>query len=357
MKKELIDTSAVRTVDDILTLALKEGVADVHFEPRSSEMVVRMRVDGVLRHVMTVENALRDKVILRLKVLAGMDLTERRKPQDGRASFSANTDLRLSTLPTVYGEKVVLRILDRTARAGGAEELGIEGENLRRYRELLKSPEGLVLIAGPSGSGKSSTMYEMLTELAREEINIVTLEDPVEYIVVGANQVAIKEDVGMTFSLGMRAALRQDPDVIAIGEIRDAQTAQIAYRAAVTGHLTFATLHARCAAALPDRLDDIDMEIEKMTGTLRGVVVQRLVRRICVHCRGTGCERCGGTGFRGRVGVFGIASFLDGAPITVERLREADTALQENCRALIAHGVTSESEVKRVIGKTAYAKT
>ena len=347
MKNDQSDSTAVSFVDEVIAIAIRERASDIHFEPRENEMIVRIRVDGVLRRIGTVTAELRERVISRLKVISGINLTERKKAQDGRASINENVDIRISTLPVLYGEKVVIRILNKLSRPSGAKSLGIEDENLIRYKRLLHSDSGLILIAGPTGSGKPSTMYQMLTELAHDEVNIVTLEDPIEYNIAGTNQIAINERVGMTFPAAMKSVLRQDPDIIAIGEIRDAQTAEIAYRSAITGHLTLTTVHTKNASTLLNRMDSIGINTAMMEGTLRGVIIQQLVKRVCKKCRGSGCEACGGTGYYGRVGVFGVSTFTD--KVTPDRLRDADIALSDNCRNLVERGITTKLEAEHVL--------
>ena len=347
MKNDQSDSTAVSFVDEVIAIAIRERASDIHFEPRENEMIVRIRVDGVLRRIGTVTAELRERVISRLKVISGINLTERKKAQDGRASINENVDIRISTLPVLYGEKVVIRILNKLSRPSGAKSLGIEDENLIRYKRLLHSDSGLILIAGPTGSGKTSTMYQMLTELAHDEVNIVTLEDPIEYNIAGTNQIAINERVGMTFPAAMKSVLRQDPDIIAIGEIRDAQTAEIAYRSAITGHLTLTTVHTKNASTLLNRMDSIGINTAMMEGTLRGVIIQQLVKRVCKKCRGSGCEACGGTGYYGRVGVFGVSTFTD--KVTPDRLRDADIALSDNCRNLVERGITTKLEAEHVL--------
>ena len=347
MKNDQPDSAAVRFVDNVIALAIRDGASDIHFEPRKDEMIVKIRIDGALRRIGTVPDELREKVISRLKVISRMNLTERKKPQDGRVSINENVDIRISTLPILYGEKVVIRILNKLSRPHGAKSLGIEDENLIQYKKLLRSASGLILIAGPTGSGKTSTMYEMLQELVCDEVNIVTLENPVEYNIVGTNQIAINERVGMTFPVAMKSVLRQDPDIIAIGEIRDAGTAEIAYRAAITGHLTLATVHAQNASTLMSRMDSVGINTTMLEETLRGVIIQRLVKRTCKKCGGSGCEECGGTGYHGRIGVFGVSEFTD--KVTPDSLRDADIALADNCRNLARRGITTKLEAEHVL--------
>ena len=378
----------IRLVNSIIERAATERASDIHLEPREGEMVVRMRVDGVLRNVLTVPRNLQGSVLSRLKVMGGMNTAERKIPQDGRANVRArhsDIDLRISTLPTIYGEKMVIRLLDKSAQILSREGIGLEGAQLERYGRLLRSTSGVILIAGPTGSGKSSTMYTMVRELNTEQVNLVTLEDPVEYNIDGVNQCQINEKTGMTFASGLRSILRQDPDIISVGEIRDGETAEIAMRAAITGHLVLSTIHTSDAAATLDRLFDIGVEPYLTASALKGVVAQRLVRRVCPHCRreyeptdgelellgmerapgmkfyrGDGCPMCFHTGYRGRTGVFeilpirrelrrGIADGLDR-----ERLRaligQSDfVSLADNCRRLVLEGVTTVGEALRVI--------
>ncbi|BDF70255.1 type II secretion system protein E [Oscillospiraceae bacterium] len=381
----------IRLVNSIIERAATERASDIHLEPREGEMVVRMRVDGVLRNVLTVPRNLQGSVLSRLKVMGGMNTAERKIPQDGRANVRArhsDIDLRISTLPTIYGEKMVIRLLDKSAQILSREGIGLEGAQLERYGRLLRSTSGVILIAGPTGSGKSSTMYTMVRELNTEQVNLVTLEDPVEYNIDGVNQCQINEKTGMTFASGLRSILRQDPDIISVGEIRDGETAEIAMRAAITGHLVLSTIHTSDAAATLDRLFDIGVEPYLTASALKGVVAQRLVRRVCPHCRreyeptdgelellgmerapgmkfyrGDGCPMCFHTGYRGRTGVFEILLIGHDVRrlITAHAGREAIlaaargdgfTTLAEHCRALVRAGVTTAEEAARTINST-----
>lgn len=381
----------IRLVNSIIERAATERASDIHLEPREGEMVVRMRVDGVLRNVLTVPRSLQGSVISRLKVMGGMNTAERKIPQDGRANVRAkqsDIDLRISTLPTIYGEKMVIRLLDKTAQILSREGIGLEGAQLERYARLLRSTSGVILIAGPTGSGKSSTMYTMVRELNTEQVNLVTLEDPVEYNIDGVNQCQINEKTGMTFASGLRSILRQDPDIISVGEIRDGETAEIAMRAAITGHLVLSTIHTSDAVATLDRLFDIGVEPYLTASALKGVVAQRLVRRVCPHCkreyeptdgelellgmertpgmkfyRGDGCPMCFHTGYRGRTGVFEILLIGHDVRrlITAQAGREAILAaaradgfatLAEHCRALVREGATTAEEAARTINST-----
>lgn len=381
----------IRFVNSLIERAFTERASDIHLEPQEGEMVVRMRIDGLLRRVLTVPAELQSTVISRLKIMGGMDIAERKVPQDGHAMLrvkGSEIDLRISSMPTVYGEKIVLRLLNKTSQLLSRDAIGLEGEDLEYYRTLLKNPSGVILLVGPTGSGKSTTMCVMLRDLAREEVNIVTLEDPVEYYIPGVSQCQINEKTGMTFAGGLRAILRQDPDIISVGEIRDGETASIAMRAAITGHLVLSTLHTNDAPSAVDRLRDIGVEPWLISGALRGVVSQRLVRRICPHCKrayhpasdelallglddapdlvfykGTGCPDCHHTGYTGRRAVFEI--LMIDAPLrrlitagasadelADEARRHGFTTMRERCRDLVLRGETTAEEAARTISST-----
>jgi type IV pilus assembly protein PilB len=326
----------VRLVGSILQQAVAEGVSDIHVEPRARELTVRMRVDGVLREVMSVPPRLQSGVVARLKILANLNIAERRLPQDGRFSVrlgGQKVDLRVATLPTVFGEKVVLRLLDTSSVDVNLTSLGFAPEMLERYEEVFRRPYGTVLVTGPTGSGKSTTLYATLDELNSPEKNIITVEDPVEYRMVGVNQIQVNPKIGLTFASGLRSILRSDPDVVMIGEIRDRETAKISVEAALTGHLVLATLHTNDAPAAVTRLTDMGVEPFLTSSAVDCVIAQRLARRLCERCKrpaevdeetlsrlefpferfsggdldfreAVGCERCGGLGYRGRVGIY-----------------------------------------------------
>lgn len=377
----------VRLVNSIIERAATERASDIHLEPREQEMQVRMRIDGIMRNILTVPGDLQQAVVSRLKVMGSMDISERKVPQDGRAAVrikSADIDLRMSTLPTIYGEKIVIRLLDKAQGLLDKAGIGLEGDNLAKYENLLRHSSGVVLIVGPTGSGKSSTMYTMIRELNTEQVNLVTLEDPVEYNLDGVNQVQINEKTGMTFASGLRAILRQDPDIIAVGEVRDGETAEIAMRAAITGHLVLSTIHTNDAVSTFDRLIDIGTAPYLIAGAVRGVISQRLVRRICPHCKkpytpsdeelsglgivrsdkpfykGEGCPLCFRTGYRGRTGVFEILTMNRALreKITAGRTRDelaaairgsGFTSLRDNCRELVLRGEITAEEALRTI--------
>ena len=386
------EAPTIRFVNSVIERAITERASDIHLEPQEGEMVVRMRIDGVLRRVFAVPANLQATVIARLKIMGGMNIAERKIPQDGRAMVTAKDkeiDLRISSIPTIYGEKIVLRLLDKSSGHINRKTIGLEGEDEKKYDRLLKNSSGVILIVGPTGSGKSTTMCAMIQELCSEQTNIMTLEDPVEYNIPGANQCQINEKTGMTFAAGLRSILRQDPDVISVGEIRDGETASIAVRAAITGHLVISTLHTNDAVSTISRLVDIGVEPYMISSALRGVVSQRLVRKICPHCRkaytpteeekrmvgipenedvtfykGEGCQECGRTGYRGRRGVFEILT-LDAAlrrevannasseELTKTALENGFVTMKDNCRRLVLEGVTTVSEAAKAINSAA----
>jgi len=327
----------IRLVTALLQRAVSEGASDIHVEPRAGELKVRYRVDGVLREAMSVPPRLRAGMVSRLKVLADLDIAERRVPQDGRFSVrmrGRKIDLRAATLPTVFGEKVVLRLLDTQSVEMDLSKLGFEPKVLERYEEVFRRPYGTILVTGPTGSGKSTTLYATLAELNSPEKNIITVEDPVEYRLAGVNQVQVNARAGLTFASGLRSILRSDPDVVMIGEIRDFETAKTSVEAALTGHLVLATLHTNNAPAAVTRLTEMGVEPFLTASAVDCVIAQRLARRLCDRCkqpvtiereilealdfpfgsvgpedewsfhRAVGCERCGGTGYRGRIGIY-----------------------------------------------------
>ncbi len=379
----------VRLVNSIIERGALDGASDIHIEPGEGDLHIRMRVDGVMRTMMFVPRDLQATVLSRLKIMGGMDVTERRVPQDGRAGFTAKNrefDMRMSTLPTIFGEKLVIRLLEKNSGLLHKDKIGLSHEDMRKYLNLISRPSGMVLIVGPTGSGKSSTMYTMINELNSQQINLVTLEDPVEYNVSGISQVQINEKTGLTFAGGLRSILRQDPDIIAVGEIRDSETAQIAMRAAITGHLVLSTLHTNDAFATLDRLVDIGVEPYIIAGALNGIISQRLVRRICPDCRmackpgpeellslgldqqavpqvyrGTGCPACAGTGYLGRTGVFEILILSHALRLAIsggynrEEMEEIIRRegrfipMANRVRELVLAGVTTVEEARRTV--------
>ncbi|NLC77000.1 MAG: Flp pilus assembly complex ATPase component TadA [Clostridia bacterium] len=326
----------IRLVNTSIRQAVKMKASDLHFEPTQGKVRVRFRIDGLLREMVELPLGILPPLVSRIKIMAGLDITERRLPQDGRFQISLDRqqiNLRVSTVPTAYGEKVVLRILDGVSSLILLENLGLSNNALTEYRRLIMNTDGMVLITGPTGSGKTSTLYATLHELNNSEQNIMTIEDPVEYLLNGINQIRVNNKQGLDFATGLRAILRQDPDIIMVGEIRDQETAQIAVRAAITGHLVFSTLHTADAAGAVTRLLDMGIEPYLVASSLKGVVAQRLVRRLCPHCqeyyqpepgspeavylerlgfplvevaRGRGCRRCEQTGYKGRIAILEV---------------------------------------------------
>ena len=381
----------IRLVNSILEYAVNQNASDIHLEPREYEMVVRMRIDGVLRRAFTVPRATQSAVIARIKVMGNMNIAEHKIPLDGRSNIRVggkDVDLRISTLPTVYGEKVVIRLLRKNSSFLSTKGIGLTGRNLEKFNALLENSNGVILIVGPTGSGKSSSMYTMIGGLNTEEVNLVTLEDPVEYNLDGVNQVQINEKVDMTFANGLRSILRQDPDIIAVGEIRDGETAQIAMRAAITGHLVLSTLHTNDAPSTLDRLIDMGVEPFLVSTALKGVISQRLVRKICPNCKtdyaasaeeqemlhmpyvagrrfykGKGCPMCFNTGYRGRTAVFEILTIThdikraiaDNVPHSelMRVIGESDfKPLINDCIELVQQGVTTVQEAYRTVNST-----
>ena len=381
----------IRFVNSLIERAFSERASDIHLEPQQGEMVVRMRIDGLLHKMLTVPANLQSTVISRLKIMGGMNISEHKIPQDGRAMVRLHQhelDLRISSMPTVYGEKIVLRLLDKSRRDISKASIGLTGDDLRKYDALLQNSSGVILIVGPTGSGKSTTMCAMLQQLSNEAPNIMTLEDPVEYDIPGVSQCQINEKTGMTFAAGLRAILRQDPDIISVGEIRDGETGSIAIRSAITGHLVLSTLHTNDAVSAIPRLVDIGVEPYLIANALRGVISQRLVRRICPHCkkpyrptgdepsllklpdnadvtfyRGEGCPECRHTGYHGRRAVFEILTVSNDLRRLISQGADYDTLLRaaqstdfttmrDNCRALVLSGETTAAEAARAIHST-----
>jgi type II secretory ATPase GspE/PulE/Tfp pilus assembly ATPase PilB-like protein len=359
--------SVVRLVDQLLADGIRDGASDIHLEPEEQGIAVRHRVDGVLRQVQTLPRHVAPSLVSRIKILSGLDIADRLRPQDGRARVAvagAVVDLRVSTLPASHGEKVVVRVLDGRAGLRTLDAIGFAEADLRRIRALLEQREGLVLVTGPTGSGKTTTLYAALREIAARGVNVVTVEDPIEYRLPGIVQVQVHERAGLTFGAALRSIMRQDPDVILVGEIRDRETAEIAIQASLTGHLVLSTLHTNDAASAVTRLIDIGVAGYKIATAVKGVVAQRLVRRACHACAAAGCAECGGVGYRGRVA---IAEILVGSPEFERRVAAgapteslADAArlagcasLWESGMALVARGDTTMDELRRVAAEPA----
>lgn len=378
------DAPAIRLINGILAEAVRAGVSDIHIEPYESGLVVRMRRDGVLKESLRMPPHVAPVVVSRIKVMARLDIAERRVPQDGRISITLGgrtLDVRVSTLPSRAGERVVLRVLDKQQAGFSLADLGIGGSAEAVLRSALGEPNGIILVTGPTGSGKTTTLYACLAHLSDGSRNILTVEDPVEYAMEGVGQTQVNAKVGMTFASGLRAILRQDPDVVMVGEIRDRETADIAVQASLTGHLVLSTVHTNDAPGAITRLRDMKVEPFLLASSLRAVLAQRLVRRLCEQCRapqdqaagvaalfglpaGTvtyravGCERCGGSGYRGRIGLFEAVAvdgeirrlILEGGDETAIAAHAfaRGPSLSAAARELVVTGVTTPEEAIRV---------
>jgi general secretion pathway protein E len=356
------DAPIIRMLNALLSQAVSEGASDVHVEPFESYSVVRYRIDGVLRDIVRPRRALHAALVSRIKIMANLDIAEKRLPQDGRIMLRLGgrpIDVRVSTLPTGHGERVVLRLLDKERGRLEPERLGMSRELLAAFDRLVKQPHGIVLVTGPTGSGKTTTLYAMLSRLDAGSTNIMTVEDPIEYDLAGIGQTQVNPRIDMTFARALRAILRQDPDVIMIGEIRDQETAQIAVQASLTGHLVLATLHTNDSASAVTRLLDMGIEPFLLSSSLLGILAQRLVRKLCGECRGAGCPKCLNTGYYGRTGIYELLE-IDEAMRAAIHARESERRLAELARARgfrslaedgerwVAAGVTSEEELLRV---------
>ncbi|HET6514645.1 MAG TPA: type II secretion system ATPase GspE [Thermodesulfovibrionales bacterium] len=381
----------IRLLNALLQQAVKEKASDIHVEPYEKELDVRMRIDGILRKVLTPPKIIQDALISRVKIMASMDIAEKRLPQDGRIRLligGRDIDIRVSIVPTSLGERAVLRLLDRKQGIKGLYEVGLDETDGKRFEELLARTSGIILVTGPTGSGKTTTLYAALNKVHTEEKNIITVEDPVEYQLKGIGQIQVNPKIGLTFASGLRSILRQDPDVIMVGEIRDVETAEIAIQASLTGHLVLSTLHTNDAASAITRLVDMGMEPFLVASSLVAVLAQRLVRKICPNCRrayepasseatyfssfthsspltlfrGEGCERCKGTGYSGRTGIFELLPIDSEVRQMITASREAqsikDAALSRGMKTLYLDGLrkalngeTTLEEVLRVTQK------
>ena len=382
------DAPVIKFVNMMIAQAVREGTSDIHLEPDSDVLRLRYRVDGMLREVMTSPRHLQAGVTSRIKIMANIDIAEKRIPQDGAIQIKVgkkDLDIRVSTLPTVFGEKVVMRLLDKSNVLLGLEESGLSEHYLEPYRKLIRRPYGLILVTGPTGSGKSTTLYGSLQEINSIDKNIVTVEDPVEYQLKVINQVQVNPKAGVTFASGLRSILRQDPDVIMIGEIRDKETATIAIQAALTGHLVFSTLHTNDAPSAATRLIDMGVEPFLIASTLSGVVAQRLIRRVCARCKypyeppsdllrnlslngaeqgatfmqGKGCQECRQSGYAGRMGIYELLILDDpvramiiaratARDIQLQAKKSGFITLREDGLSKAARGLTTLEEVMRV---------
>jgi type IV pilus assembly protein PilB len=383
------DAPIVRFVNLLITQAIQDRASDIHIEPAEKDMRIRYRIDGVLHEMQRASKSIQNGVISRLKIMADIDIAERRKPQDGRLSVThqgRKIDLRVATLPTVWGEKVVMRVLDNTTAAMDLEDLGIRPANYVSYEKSFSKPYGMILVTGPTGSGKSTTLYATLNQIARPEVNVITVEDPVEYRIPGINQVQVNPKAGLTFASALRSILRADPDVVLVGEIRDQETAQIAIEAALTGHLVLSTLHTNDAPSAITRLIEMEIEPFLVGSAIDCVVAQRLARRLCLKCReeyepipaeiarfepehagvmptlyrAKGCSACSNTGYRGRLAlheVMPVSEDIERLAVTrassveIQRLAEAqgmETLLGDGW-AKVRDGLTTVEELLRVV--------
>jgi general secretion pathway protein E len=380
----------IRLVSLIISHALEARASDIHIEPFENRFIVRYRVDGVMHEVESPPRRFSAAVISRIKIMASLDIAERRLPQDGRIKLriqGKEIDLRVSTVPTMHGESVVMRILDKSGTTLDFTALGFDPDVLQRFMDVLMQPHGILLVTGPTGSGKTTTLYTALDKLNNPDLKILTVEDPVEYQMEGINQIQVKPQIGLTFANALRSIVRQDPDVIMIGEIRDLETAQIAVQSALTGHMVLSTLHTNDAASTVNRLLDMGMDDYLLTSTVNGILAQRLVRTLCSHCRETypalpevvrdmqlkrytsadpvmlcrsvGCEQCGGTGYKGRLSIVELLVMSDAIRSLVMRhvtageirqqaIAEGMQTMYENGLRKAVEGTTTIEEVLRV---------
>ena len=391
-RQEDVDNSpVVKLVNNIIEGGVRQRASDIHIEPFEYNVRVRYRIDGVLREIISYDRALYAAIIARLKVISGMDISEKRKPQDGRITITVDRreyDIRVSNLPTVFGEKVVMRLASKEGFKRDKKDLGLSPTDLVKFDNILRNPHGIILVTGPTGSGESTTLYTALSELASDEVNIITVEDPVEANVDNVNQVQVNVKANLTFASALRSILRQDPDIIMIGEIRDGETAEIAVKASITGHLVVSTLHTNSTAASISRLIDMGIEPYLLGDSLVGIIAQRLVRRLCPECKESyeadeeekrvlkvpqneplklykacGCEACGNTGYYGRIGVYEImpisrkiknliASGANADEITAQAVTEGMNTLRMSASNYVKQGLTSFSEMMKITYET-----
>ena len=382
-------TPIAETLDLLIAQAVKDRASDVHIEPQEDRLRIRYRIDGILHDMFSFPLNIHTSLVSRVKILSEMDISEQRRPQDGQFSIKMGgneVDIRTATMETPYGERVTLRILDRSLALFTLAELGFQPDVLKKYRAMLKSPLGMILVGGPTGSGKTTTLYASINELDRNELNIMTIEDPIEYSFMDINQTQVNTKAGITFAGGLRAIMRHDPDVILVGEIRDKDTVTTAIQAALTGHLVLSSIHANDAVGVLFRLMDLDAETASISSTLIGIAAQRMVRRICPNCRapyqppeeelaafnkemenqavtfyhGTGCNLCANTGYRGRIGIFeflvmseAIRKMLRGhagaGEIRAQAIAEGMMTMKQDGMLKVKEGITSISEVMRSV--------
>jgi type IV pilus assembly protein PilB len=392
LRQAVEEAPVVKLVNLILAEAIKKGVSDIHAEPYEKTFRVRFRIDGLLYQVMTPPMSLKNALISRLKIMANLDISERRLPQDGRMKVKykgREVDFRVSTLPTLFGEKVVMRLLDKSNLKLDLSTLGFEAKALADFEEAIRAPYGMILVTGPTGSGKTTTLYSALDRLNQPETNIMTAEDPVEFNLKGINQVQIRENIGLDFAAALRSFLRQDPDIIMVGEVRDRETAEIAVKAALTGHLVLSTLHTNDAPSAVTRLLNMGIEPFLVASSVMLIMAQRLLRRVCVHCKasvvvplnalidigltheeaasttcykGNGCEICSGTGYKGRIAIYEVMTLspelrdmvLSGASaLEIKRgaIQQGMRTLRMSGIAKLQEGITTVEEVVRVTFK------
>ena len=382
--EEVKQAPIVRLVNQIIEQAVHKRTSDIHFEPLENQLRIRFRVDGVLQEAMRHDISLLSAMVARIKIVGGMDISEKRKPQDGRITMEIDKieyDIRVSILPTVFGEKCVMRLAQKKALTRDKKELGFSDEELKAFDHILMNTNGIILVTGPTGSGKSTTLYTALSELNKEDVNIITVEDPVEANIDGINQVQVNNKADLTFASALRSILRQDPDIIMIGEIRDQETAQIAVQASITGHLVVSTLHTNSSASTISRLEDMGVESYLLADSVKGIIAQRLVRRLCPACKREhllteeekafmnipafrpvkiyepcGCEKCANTGYKGRIGIYEIMTItpkiksLISKGVDIEDINKAACdegmhTLRQSAEKLVLEGVTSFQEM------------
>ena len=378
------DTPIIKLINGIISQAVKNRASDIHFEPYEETLIVRFRVDGILKEILKHDSKISSVLISRIKIISGLDISERRLPQDGRVSLSLgdkNIDVRVSTLPSSYGERVVLRLLDKQASQINIDDLGLPSVILQNYKSSLKNPEGIILFTGPTGSGKTTTLYSGLRYLSDSSQNILTVEDPIEYTLTGIGQTQVNTKTGYTFAKGLRAILRQDPDVVMVGEMRDVETAQIGIQASLTGHLVLSTVHTNSAVAAITRLRDMGIESFLLASSLRTIISQRLVRRLCLKCKkqelpsktsialfnldsdknvfiSSGCDACSNTGYQGRIAIaecIQIDKSLKemihnnaSESLIYDHVFKNNQSIDEASSNLISKGITSCEELIRI---------